>query len=103
MDTNALLTERQKTHGDFTVHAHVTQHLKDVVHNIGQWHDLSDDKKEAIDMILHKIGRIVAGNPNHADHWDDIAGYATLASQRCADPYQLPPLDPSFAKMDGKL
>ena len=29
-------------------------------------------------MILHKIGRILAGDPNHKDHWVDIAGYANL-------------------------
>lgn len=29
-------------------------------------------------MILAKIARIVSGDPNHADHWDDIAGYALL-------------------------
>ena len=30
-------------------------------------------------MILHKIGRIVAGDEREVDHWQDIAGYATLA------------------------
>ena len=30
-------------------------------------------------MILHKVARIMAGNPKEADHWRDIAGYATLA------------------------
>ena len=33
-------------------------------------------------MIAHKIGRILAGNPDFKDHWDDIAGYAVLISQR---------------------
>jgi hypothetical protein len=33
-------------------------------------------------MIVHKIGRIVNGNPDKVDHWDDIAGYATLVSDR---------------------
>lgn len=37
---------------------------------------------EAIEMIFHKIGRIGAGNPNFVDHWEDIAGYATLVAQR---------------------
>ncbi|WP_257617167.1 hypothetical protein [Campylobacter pinnipediorum] len=32
-------------------------------------------------MIAHKIARILAGNPNYKDHWDDIAGYATLVSK----------------------
>ena len=46
-------------------------------------------------MIVHKIGRILAGNPNHSDHWHDIAGYATLVdAQLCAKP--LVPGDPAF-------
>jgi hypothetical protein len=26
------------------------------------------------------LARIASGNPEHIDHWDDIAGYATLAA-----------------------
>ena len=36
-------------------------------------------------MILHKIGRIVAGDEMEPDHWLDIAGYATLVVLRLAD------------------
>jgi hypothetical protein len=31
---------------------------------------------------VHKIGRIVNGNPDAVDHWIDIAGYAKLISDR---------------------
>lgn len=30
------------------------------------------------EMIAHKIARILNGDPNYADNWHDIAGYATL-------------------------
>lgn len=85
LDTTAqLLSERAKTHGSFEVHAKTTQSLKAVVTiNLGD-KILSPRHQEAIDMILHKIGRIVAGNPNFKDHWDDIAGYARLGSDACA-------------------
>lgn len=33
-------------------------------------------------MIAHKLARIAVGDPDVNDHWDDIAGYATLVSQR---------------------
>ena len=33
-------------------------------------------------MIFHKIGRIVNGDPNYADSWHDIAGYAKLVEDR---------------------
>lgn len=40
------------------------------------------DQREALDMIFHKIGRIVCGDPNYADSWHDIAGYAKLVENR---------------------
>jgi len=42
----------------------------------------ADDQWEALEMIVHKIGRIVNGNPDVVDHWVDIAGYAKLVSDR---------------------
>jgi hypothetical protein len=33
-------------------------------------------------MIAHKIGRILNGDPNYADSWIDIAGYAQLVADR---------------------
>lgn len=80
--TDALLDERGKTHGDFAEHAAVTRAIKDAVCSLGNADKLSDVQAEALDMIAHKIGRIMAGDPNHKDHWDDIAGYARLVSQR---------------------
>jgi Domain of unknown function (DUF6378) len=80
--TDALLSERATTHGDFADHASVTYAIKDAIHSLGNADKLSLMQREALDMIAHKIGRIIAGNPNHADHWDDIAGYARLVSQR---------------------
>ena len=82
-DTTALLTERGKTHGDFTNHATTTQFLKATMHDSSDWSMLSYVQKEALEMIAHKIGRILAGNPNHKDHWNDIAGYARLVAERC--------------------
>jgi len=83
--TDALLAERGKTHGDYTEHANVTQGLKRVAQQTeNYWSKLNDTQRESLDMIVHKIGRILSGDPNYADHWDDIAGYARLISQRIA-------------------
>jgi hypothetical protein len=86
-DIETLLTERGKSHGKFSNHARCTQRLKAVVYEelqrAGKGHHnnygLTFQQREALDMILHKIGRITAGDPNVKDHWDDIAGYATIA------------------------
>lgn len=80
--TQELLAERGKTHGDFGDHARVTQELKLVMFAERNYKNLSEVQKEALEMIQHKVGRILAGNPDHKDHWDDIAGYARLVSER---------------------
>lgn len=79
--TEEILSERSKTHGDFTDNARVMQNLKDVVQREDGWCRLNPVQREAVHMILHKVGRILS-NPNVNDHWDDIAGYAKLASDR---------------------
>lgn len=43
---------------------------------------LAPDQQEALDMICHKIGRIINGDPDYADSWHDIAGYAQLVADR---------------------
>jgi hypothetical protein len=80
--TDALLAERGKTHGDYSDHARVTQRIKDVMEAAPNWSKLSDIQKETLQMNAHKVGRILSGNPDHLDHWDDIAGYAKLVSNR---------------------
>ena len=83
-DINALLAERGKTHGDYAVHALITQDLKRVItHHVADLdRRLDDDMQETLDMIAHKIGRIIAGNPAEPDHWRDVAGYAQLVANR---------------------
>jgi len=43
---------------------------------------MAADQKEAVEMIAHKLGRIVNGDPHYDDSWVDIAGYAKLVSDR---------------------
>ena len=49
------------------------------------WAALSDDKKEALGMIAHKIARILNGDPEYGDSWHDIAGYAKLVEDSLND------------------
>lgn len=81
---DTTLAERGKRYGVFKHHAQVTQDLKVVIENRlkAKGARLDADQKEAIDMIFHKIGRIVNGDPNYADSWIDIAGYAQLVADR---------------------
>lgn len=70
------LNERGARYGKFDGHAEIAQELKRVIWKSS---DLLDDSKhEALEMIAHKIARILNGDPNYDDSWRDIAGYATL-------------------------
>ena len=82
MNIDEILAERGKTHGDFKDHAKTAQKLKFTLREQNKdWQvDFSHTQQEALEMICHKIARIVAGNPNFVDHWRDIAGYATLVA-----------------------
>jgi hypothetical protein len=83
-DITETLQERGKRYGPFTGHAQITQHMKEVIANSlrTRGRHLADDQREALDMICHKIGRILNGSPDYADNWIDIAGYAMLVANR---------------------
>jgi hypothetical protein len=74
------LMERKSTHGDFSVNSAISQQMKMIIREFDG--NLSETQKEALDMIVHKISRILAGDPNHKDSWHDIAGYAKLVEDR---------------------
>jgi hypothetical protein len=80
-DIERLLQERGKTHGQYSDHARITQRTKSLWREHPGWAGLTFSQRETLDMIAHKVGRILSGNPNHQDHWDDIAGYSTLVSK----------------------
>ena len=80
------LKERGKRYGEFKDQSKITQALKDVMTSCGdKYGRLSDDKKEALEMIALKIGRILNGDPEYKDSWRDIAGYATLVADTLED------------------
>lgn len=76
--TEALITERGTRYGKFKDGADIMQLLKDTMRDVDGWNNLTASQKEALDMIQHKIGRILNGDPTYDDSWKDIAGYAKL-------------------------
>lgn len=83
------LQSRDTTHGHYPYVAATIQELKQVArtaearamqHSQNKKVCMNAAQQEGLEMILHKIGRILNGDPNTADHWHDIAGYATLNS-----------------------
>ena len=74
-----MLSERGDTHGDALVQAQIAQDIKDIIRESASLDQLH---QECLEMIAVKMSRILAGDPCHRDHWDDISGYAQLAATR---------------------
>ena len=78
-DIKSVLAERGSRYGSFDAHARITQSLKaSFVSNSQSYFKMTPSMKEAVDMILHKLGRIGNGDPSYLDSWVDIVGYAQL-------------------------
>ncbi len=76
------LAERGSRYGDFSDHAAICQKIKRVMMHSPGWNDLNDVQRQALDVIADKIARILSGDPNYADNWHDIQGYAKLVEDR---------------------
>lgn len=76
------LEERGTRYGEFPQHARITQNLKRAMNDSPNWASLPDDMKEALEMVAHKIGRILNGDPDYSDSWHDIIGYTRLVEER---------------------
>jgi hypothetical protein len=82
------IAERTRTHGPFADVAQVSQDMKTLLGSTQGWLRLTPIQRESMEMILHKIARILSGDPGFTEHWHDLAGYATLVEKelnRCAE------------------
>lgn len=94
MSVEKTLDERGSRYGDFTDHADIAQRLQDAMRevpglyagNSPNWMRLSAIQKQALTVIADKIARILSGDPNYADNWHDIQGYAKLVEDRLPKP-----------------
>lgn len=79
-----VLAERGTRYGVFIDFADVSQRLKEVVNEALDQRNkaLMPDQQEALDMICHKVARILNGDSDYIDSWIDIAGYAQLVADR---------------------
>lgn len=76
------LAERGKRYGEFASHARITQNIKRAMQDSENWLRLDDDMREALEMLAHKVGRILNGDPTYDDSWRDAAGYCALVEKR---------------------
>ena len=87
-DVKATLAERVARYGQFKDHARISQELKRVMQKTDGWNNLGATGREALEMIAHKIARVLNGDPTYIDNWVDIAGYATLVAERLEEAKQ---------------
>lgn len=80
MDIDSTLAERGARYGRYSTHAEITQCLKTTMQATPRWVELAPHQKETLEMIAHKIGRILNGDPDYHDSWHDIVGYAKLTA-----------------------
>ena len=79
LTVNEMLAEREDRYGAFENHAARSQALKEtLIGGASSWSHMKPFQRESIEMIAHKLARIMNGDPNYIDNWTDIAGYAQL-------------------------
>ncbi len=98
MSIENTLAERGNRYGDFTDHADLAQGIQFRMQKfclkadneagfIEPWKDrLNNVQRQALTVISDKIARILSGDPNYADNWHDIQGYAKLVEDRLPQP-----------------
>ena len=77
-----VLGERGNDYGDYASKAQFVQGVKYLMRKGPSWNAMDADMRESMEMIAHKMGRVVYGDSNYADSWIDIAGYAKLVADR---------------------
>lgn len=82
-DLSKTLHDRGSKYGDYGIMSALIQVIKSLMQSSPNWDRLPPQHKEALDLIATKQGRILCGDFLEADHWRDIAGYATLGEDHC--------------------
>ena len=79
----STLAERGKSYGSYLDQSCIAENLMRQMEQEEGWKKFPPTHRQAARMIAIKLARLLNGDPDHADSWHDIAGYATLAEQNC--------------------
>jgi hypothetical protein len=84
MKTEEMLADRGSRYGNYLEQTTISGELRRCM---DFWvkeksTKLAHDQADSLVMIAVKISRIINGDPDYADNWRDIAGYATLVAER---------------------
>jgi hypothetical protein len=83
-DVDEILAERGARYGNYLEQTKISSALMAVMHEalLKRGKTLAPDMQDCLIMTAVKISRIINGDPEHADNWADIAGYAKLVQLR---------------------
>ena len=73
-----IVDARGAVYGSMMENGRMSQGLKDQMRTAKNWKNIPPMHREALDMIQHKISRLLNGDYDHLDSWDDIAGYSRV-------------------------
>ena len=78
MSIEKTLKQRGAVYGAFSDNAETSQVLKQTMREAKNWNLLSYAQQEALEMVQHKISRLLNGDPTYLDNVVDILGYTEL-------------------------
>jgi len=78
------LAQRGSVYGDFREQGRITQNLKRAMQDSPNWENLPSYMKEGLDMVQHKISRMLNGDALYDDNMHDIIGYTRLMQDRAS-------------------
>ena len=81
-DIAETLAQRGSAYGDFREQGRITQNLKRAMQDSPNWSALPAYMKEGLDMVQHKISRMLNGDALYDDNMYDIIGYTRLMQDR---------------------
>ena len=76
------INERGSNYGRFSGQSAISQKLKSVLKSQPNWTSLTSSQQESLEMICHKMARIINGRADYDDSWRDIAGYSMLVVEQ---------------------
>ena len=79
---DAMLAARKARYGDFADQAVLSQALKVVMTSHPKYDEMPAYMCEALEMVQHKVARIINGDPFYDDSWVDIVGYVQRVIER---------------------
>lgn len=76
LELEQTIAERRGRYGPLIESGEVAMKLEDYLRSLPGWQNLAYDQRESLAMVMHKVSRIMCGDPDYDDSWIDIAGYA---------------------------